>query len=226
MAIQKITRPSLFGAILNAVRAQSKPLIFVATFCVSMVVLFFAYKLWMTKRERAVQYDFSSLMTEYETVSHDKNPEWDALLAKFEKSYEKHAHSSLMPYYLGYKVRILLHQGKKDEALATLQTMIADMPGSPLLAVYEMEQGLIQLDSADADAQAAGLKTLEKLAYDTQNQFRDSAQYYLGRYYWANNDMVAARNIWQKLVDEQHDEKMAPSPWISYVQDKLSLTIV
>ncbi len=226
MAIQKTTRSTVFGTIFGAIRAQSKPLIFVAVFFVGMVTVWFGYKLWVVKRERAVQYEFSSLITEYETISHDKNPEWDALLEKLNAAYEKNANSSLLPYYLGYKVRILLHQGKKEEAIATLNKMIADMPGSPILALYQMEQALIQLDSADAAVQTAGLEALKKLANDTHNDLRDSAQYYLGRYYWANNDVDAARHVWQQLVDEQRDEKMSPSPWVGYVQDKLALTIV
>ena len=165
-------------------------------------------------------------MTEYEIMSQDKNPEWDALLQKFEKNYEKHSNSSLLPYYLGYKVRILLHQNKKDEALATLDTVIADISGSPILPLYQMEQALMQLDSADEALKTTGLDALKKLAQDTSNAYRDSAQFYLGRYYWATNDIDAARAIWQQLVDEQHDEKLAPSPWVQYVQDKLNTTIV
>ena len=33
--------------------------------------------------------------------------------------------------------------------LLHLDTMIADMPGSPMIALYEMERALIQLDSTD-----------------------------------------------------------------------------
>lgn len=223
MAIQKT---SIVRNISNAVNENSKPLMGVAAFFVGLLVLFYVHKLWVVKRERAAQYDFSSLMTEYETISRDKNPEWNALLEKFEKNYEKHASSSLLPYYLGYKVRILLHQGKKEDALATLDSMIAGMSGSPVLAVYEMERALVQLDSADDAIQSVGLETLKKLAYDATNQFRDGAQYYLGSYYWSKDDISSAQQVWQQLVDEQHDEKMAPSPWASLVRDKLALTIV
>ena len=118
MAIQKTTRSTMSQTILGAIRAQSKPLSLLAAFFVGLVALFFANKLWVVRRERAVQYDFSSLMTEYETLSQEKDPQWSELLEKFEKNYERHSNSSLLPYYLGYKVRILLNQDKKDEALA------------------------------------------------------------------------------------------------------------
>lgn len=224
MATQKTN--SVFGTISNAIQAQSKSLGIVFFCAIGIAVLSFGYKLWSAKRERAAQYDFSALMTEYETISQDKNPEWDALLKKFEKIYEKHSSSSLLPYYLGYKVRILVHQGKRDEALATLNTIIADMPGSPVIALYEMERALMQLDSLDETVKSTGLDALIRLSHDTNNDYRDSAQFYLGRYYWASNDIDAARKVWQQLVDEQRDEKLAPSPWVQHVQDKLNVTIV
>lgn len=224
MAIQKT--PSVFATILRTIEAQRKPLLLVGCFFVGFLGLAGVYKLWSAKKEREAQYDFSSLMTEYETISQDKNPDWEALLKKFEKNYEKHSGSPLLPYYLNYKVRILLHQDKREEALSLLNRVVTDIPGSPILSVYKMEQALIQMDSADDAIKNIGLKTLIHLAQDMNNEYRDSAQYYLGRYYWAMNDIDAARKVWQELVDQQHDEKLAPSPWIGYVQDKLNIIIV
>lgn len=226
MATQRIKTHSIFGIISNAIQAQSKPLCIVFFCVVGLFIISFAHKMWSAKRDRAAQYDFSALMTEYETMSQDKNPEWSALLDKFEKNYEKHSGSSLLPYYLSYKVRILLHQDKKDEALAILNTMIADKPGSPILSLYQMERALIQLDSADDALKIVGLDALKNLAQDANNTYRDSAQFYLGRYYWAMNDIDSAHHIWQQLVDEQRDEKMSPSQWVNYVQDKLNITVV
>lgn len=226
MAIQRTTSSSIFSTISNTISAQSKPLSLIFAFFVFLVMAFFAHKLWVVRREQAVQYDFSSLMTEYETMLHEKDPEWSVLLEKFEQNYKKHANSFLLPYYLGYKVRILLNQNKKDEALATLDKMIVDMPGSPILSLYQMERALMQLDNTDDAVKVTGLETLKKLSQDSNNKFRDSAQYYLGRYYWAMNQVDLAREVWQQLVDEQHDEIMSPSPWVSHVQDKLTLTIV
>lgn len=222
MAIQKIS----FQSISDLLGANAKPMLMVLSFMVAMILLFFAHKLWVIKRERAAQYDFSALMTEYDVMSREKDPQWSELLEKFEKNYDKHSSSSLLPNYLGYKVQILLAQDKREEALATLDKMIADMPGSPMLALYQMERALIQLDSASTELNAVALDALKTLANDTNNMFRDSAQYYLGRYYWAQNQTDDAREIWQKLVDEQRDEKVAPSPWVDHVQSQLALTIV
>jgi predicted Zn-dependent protease len=222
VAIQKIS----FKYVFDFLNANAKPVLMVFSFLVAIIFLFFAHKLWVIKRERAAQYDFAFLMTEYDTMSREKNPQWSELLEKFEKNYDKHSNSSLLPYYLGYKVQILLAQDKKEEALVILDKMIADMPGSPMLALYEMEQALIQLDSNDGELNQVALQALKTLADDTDNMFRDSAQYYLGRYYWAQNQIDDAREVWQQLIDEQRDEKIAPSPWVDQVQAQLALTIV
>lgn len=95
-----------------------------------------------------------------------------------------------------------------------------------MISLYKMEQALIQMDNEDEAIKTTGLNTLVDLAQDMNNAYRDSAQFYLGRYYWAMDDVDAARKIWQQLVDEQRDEKLAPSPWVHYVQDKLNITIV
>jgi tetratricopeptide (TPR) repeat protein len=224
MAIQKID--SFSGIFIAKLQAQAKPLIILCACIFLFGSGLFFYQLWSTMNEKAAQYDFSALMTEYETMLQDKDPEWSLLLDKIEKNIQKHARSSMLPYYTSYKVRILLHQNKKDEALVALDGLISDVVGSPIRGLYEMERALIQLDSADENIQKTGLDALQKLAQDTHNMHRDTAQFYLGRYYWSMDDVDAARAIWQQLVDEQHDEKLAPSPWISYVQDKLNITIV
>ena len=226
MATQKITRTNILRSISESVFAQSRHFFMITSVLVVLIALFFTHKLWVAKREQSAQYDFSALITEYESMSREKDPQWAVLLDKFEKNYEKHSRSSLLPYYQGYKVNILLKQGDKSIALATLDSMIADMQSSPVVALYEMERALIRLDSADAAMQVAGLESLKALADDTTNMFRDSAQFYLGRYYWATEQIDAARIVWQQLVDEQRDEKIAASPWTGQVQELLKLTIV
>lgn len=224
MAIQNTS--SVLKNISDFIYSNNKNVMKIFAFVALLIVLFFAHKLWVINREQSAQYDFALLMTEFETVSREKEPQWAALLEKFEAQYKKHSNSSLLLYYVGYKVQILLAQDKKEEALVALDTIISNLPGSPLSALYEMERALIQLDIADTKLNEVGLEMLKLLAQDKDNMYRDSAQYYLGRYYWANNQVAEARAIWQQLVDEQRDEKMAPSPWVGQVQQQLELTIV
>src|SRR5690606_18825445 len=138
---------------------------------------------------------------------------------------QKHSRASVLPYYKSYAVQILLKQGKKDEAIALLDTIISETRTSPMVSLYQMERALITLDMSDSELQKDAENSLLTLANDSTNQFYDSALFYLGRYYWVNDQIALARETWQKLVDEQADEKIAPSPWAQQVREYLTLTI-
>ena len=225
MASQRTTKTTVFDTISKVIFTYSKQIFLGILFVAVLVIIFFAHKLWVAKREQAAQYDFSALISEYDLMMREKNPQWLELLNKFEDNYKKHAYSSLLPYYQSYKVHILLRQGERDAALATLDEMITTMKASPIIGLYEMERALVKLDSNDIAVNNAGLDELKKLAYDSKNIYNDSAMFYLGRYYWATDQIDDARLVWQKLVDDQRDEKIAPSPWVSQVQEFLQLTI-
>src|SRR5438445_5223762 len=91
MATQKITRANLLETISNVVFAQSRHFFMVLSALTVLMVLFFSHQLWVAKREQSAQYDFSALITEYDLMSREKNPQWAPLLDKFEKNYEKHS---------------------------------------------------------------------------------------------------------------------------------------
>ena len=182
MANQKATRATLLENVSQVVFAQGKHIVMILGVVAVLIGFFFAHRLWVAKRERSAQYSFSALVTEYDAMSREKNPEWDALLNKFEAQYAKHSDSSLLPYYQGYKVRMLLAQKDRDAALSTLDEMISAMKLSPIVGLYEVERALIQLDSNNPEVSALGLAALKELADDRLGMFRDNAQFYLGRY--------------------------------------------
>lgn len=226
MASQKTTSALSVTNVFNAVTSNSRQIFIIFAAFVVAGTLFFAHRQWIISREQAAQNDFSVLMNEFDKISREKDPQWSQLLEKFEANMSKHSSSSLLPYYNSYKVKILLKQGDSAAALATLDTMIADMKSSHYVPLYEMERALVQLSSSDDALKERGLQSLKKLAENTHNMFRDSAQFYLGRYYWSRGETDAARVVWQQLVDDQRDEKAAPSPWASQVQEQLKLLIV
>ena len=86
MAIQKTKNSTFFHTISSALEAQSKSLFLIFSFCIALILAFFAHKVWVTHREKSVQYDFSILLEEYETKIQEKDPEWTDLLQKFETS--------------------------------------------------------------------------------------------------------------------------------------------
>ena len=84
-----------------------------------------------------------------------------------------------------------LQQGKIADACAIFESVIAALPkDSPVLPLYKTKRALMKLDMPEAAKQAEGLEELRQLAADKTNKNSDVAQYYLGLYYWARNDLA------------------------------------
>lgn len=226
MATQKIVKKSLFDSIADVVIKNNQKITVMFGVALVCAVLFMGNKLWVTHQNKSAQGYFGVLVMEYNQALNEKNADWDALRTKFEKGFADYSGSSLVPYYKSYVVTMLLQQNKVDEAVALLDTIISDAQSSSMASLYGIERALIDLDSADSDQQKKGEQTLRVLADSTVNQFADMAQFYLGRYYWANDQLAQAREVWEKLIDEQAHEKIAPSPWAQQVKEYVSIKIV
>jgi len=189
--------------------------------------LYCGHAWWVQHTNKAAQHYFGSLVIEYNNAMNDKAyTEWDMLRTKFEKGFDKHARATVLPYYKNYVVQILLQQNKHNEAEALLDTIIYASKGSSLHEAYVLERALLDIDSADNERHTKGMQVLQTLANNDAHQFKDTAQFYLGRYYWSNDRLDEARDVWQKLVNEYVDEKIAPSPWVQQVKEFLNITIV
>jgi len=223
--VHKTAHNSFFMLTYKVVSNNMRQIGLIGGLIIAVIVSALGYMFWMNEKNKAAQRYFGFLVMEYNRGLQDKDVDWQMLLKKFERGYEKHAGSSLMPYYKDYAVNILLKQHKTDEAVALLDSIIADTESSPLLSLYQMEKALILLDMSDAEKQKQAEESLKSLAYDSLNQFHDSALFYLGRYYWAHDNIESARQVWQKLVDEQADEKAAPSAWTQQVKEYLKLIV-
>jgi hypothetical protein len=77
------------------------------------------------------------------------------------------------------------------------------------------------LDTDDSSMQERGKSALLSLMQDEDNRYKDIAFYYLGRFYFVNDQLDSAQKIWKELVDSQHMEQAAYSPWASLAQQKL-----
>lgn len=226
MATQKIAKKSLFDSIADLLIKNNQKITVMFGIALVCAVLFMGNTLWVAQKNKSAQGYFGVLVMEYNQALHDNNADWDALRAKFEKGFADHSGSSLVPYYKSYVVNILLQQDKADEAAALLDRIESDAQLSSMTLLYAIERALIDLDSADVERQKTGEQALRVLADNEMNQFADMAQFYLGRYYWANDQIAQAREVWEKLVDEQAHEKIAPSPWAQQVKEYLSIKIV
>jgi hypothetical protein len=88
---------------------------------------------------------------------------------------------------------------------------------SPLYTLYATKRALIAIDLGKEE----GLEQLKTLGYDENNKQRDVALYYLGLYYWSNNDIDGARQVWETLVSLKKADPKATSEWMNMADKKL-----
>ncbi|MFI5333361.1 MAG: hypothetical protein ACHQVS_04665 [Candidatus Babeliales bacterium] len=179
------------------------------------------YRWYAHSQEQRAYKVFADCVREYEKAA-ENTALWSDVEQALTLGYQKHARSSLAPYFLAYKADVLLQQNKHDEAVATLDTMASVLPtSSPVYAPYMTKRALVKMDSVDTQIQKTGLEELTRLANDQQNAHRDRALYYLGLYYWTAQDVKQAQGIWENLIalDSKQDESR--SPWAARVSDKM-----
>ncbi len=192
-------------------------------FCIlgSIGSSFFLYRVYVVYREQAAQNALAQYVQEYHQIQDGKPADWQRMAALFQLGSEQQSNSYLAPYFLLFQAAALLRENKKQEALTVMDKLVERSAHSPLLPLFKTKRALIKLDEPDEVMQKNGLEELERLAENKKNKFRDTAQFYLGSYYWVNNSIAQAQKIWQTLVDDQHKEKLAPSPWVDLVKKKL-----
>lgn len=186
-------------------------------------ILFFMYRWYVSYRERAAQRVFAQYVTEYRRA-YQQGTGWGAVQDLFQLGADQQSGSYLHPYFLAFQADALLKEGKKDEALAVLDKVVASLRSNdPVAPLFKMKHALLQIDMPDAAVQQVGLQSLINLAHDETNKFRDAAQFFLGDYYWAQDNMSEAQNVWSALVQSQHDiDMVAVSPWARQAQQKLA----
>ncbi|BDC34638.1 hypothetical protein Noda2021_05960 [Candidatus Dependentiae bacterium Noda2021] len=141
--------------------------------------------------------------------------------------YEKNKSTGLAPYFLGIRADALVEQGNYQEALALLESMTNSLPtSSALYYPYKTKYALIKLDHVDDQEKTAALNELQSLAYDASNSNADYALYYLGEYFWQNNETEQAVKTWRDLESTfKSDTKNGQSPWALLAQYKLQQTV-
>jgi len=180
------------------------------------------YRYWMRYKEEAAQKAFSEGLYAYEEALHSKDPLWTNAEFIFNEGYKRYPTSRLAPYFLVFSSDVLLKQGKRQEAIDTLDKAIGLLPvDSPLIYLYKTKRVLIQLDDENQDVKKAALQVLVDLGYDEKNENRDMALYYIGLYHWSGNEMKEAQKVWEQLVESYKHEKLGASPWVSLAKIKL-----
>jgi tetratricopeptide (TPR) repeat protein len=145
---------------------------------------------------------------------------WSEVEVAARTGHYQYKSTSFAPYFLSLQADALAQQGKIDEAVVVMSSMLDELPKkSPLYHVYAIKKARMMLDSAQESMRAQGLELLAGLAQNTANAQQDEALYYLGMHYMSQGNKSEAKNSFQKLMDtfgaKQSDYR---SPWLSMAQ--------
>ncbi len=202
---------------------------YIKEFAIGIILLavaifgFLGYRWYVVYREQAAQKVFANYLKEYDKAEQGAPSDLEHAQMLFKLGYQQQSGSRLAPYFLAFQSDTLIKQGKIDEALDVMDTMIKVLPEkAPLTALYKTKRALLLLDADDESKQKTGLDALEQLAYSKENQYNDLALFYVGRYYWVTDNLDQAKKAWQELANQQRDQRLAPSPWLDQVQEKLA----
>ena len=186
---------------------------------------YLGYRAYIVSREQRAHQSFSDYVQEYQTaLKTDSKQEWERMATLSANGYEQNRASQIAPLFLSLQSEAQLKLGKSVEAINTLGKAIELLPaGSPLAPALQLRQSLLQLDADDDALSKVGLQQLISIARDKEGSFKDMALFYLGRYYWAQDQIEEAKKTWQELEDSSWYDKAYPSPWMQEVKQKLKL---
>jgi len=181
------------------------------------------YRYYVVSQEQDAHRSFVEYLETFQTAQQANVPqEWERIIGLFESGYQQHKQRNVAPLFLAMKANAQLQLGQSVESINTLQQAIDVLPKkSKLFPLLATKQALMQLDSDDDALSKVGLAQLVSLARDTDNSLQDMALYYLGRYYWAQDQIEDAKKAWQDLEDSSWSDKAYPSPWVAQAQQTL-----
>lgn len=152
----------------------------------------------------------------------------EAIISLGDLFLAQHASTSFAPTVLALIARSLNEIGKKEEARVKMHAAEKACSSTDIRQVYALSGALMDLDSQDATAQESGLAALKVLAKNSSSAVCDAALFYLGEFFWAQQNYQEARLWWAQLVNVA-DKKQTElgtdvtSVWVAAAREKLSL---
>ena len=215
-----------FGISLTPQARKAAGALVLGAFAILILLGFWwGYSYFAKQKEKEAQKTLASCIELYDQAigASETSIPWSTVETACKRAYDAHSNSNLAPYFLAYQAEALSKQNKNDEAIAIMtQMMHAMSKNSPLYYVYATKLALMQIDSADSAVHTQGLKQLEELALDINNQQRDEALYYVGLYYWHLNDMSKVKEVWQTLAELPTSPEDV-SPWMQLASERLAV---
>ena len=190
-----------------------------------------AHGWYVASREEKAQAALSEAFQEYDEalgmMMSDKNSD-DVIKQRLEDAHlsfdvmsRNHGGSYLAAYAQAFEGDVYWYEGKKEEAIASLEKAVRGASKSPVVYLLKTKLALMRID---AGQEQQGLTELQALAQDKHNPNADAAAYNLGYYYWVARDETKAREAWQLLEQYKGDNGMqrSVSPYLDLAQMKLS----
>ena len=175
-----------------------------------------AYKQAEEKAFRAVMPNQNSL--------DDLGVVWKDVEVIIDAAYKANSNSYLAPFFLAYKVNVMLEQGKSvDEAYEYMKQAFAkSSTRSEFHDILKLKMAKMACDCSDEAVRAQGLKDLQALAENKKSIAQSEALYTLGVYYMMQNDVEHAKNYFSKIVENKNQDLFDSSLWVNEAKEKLA----
>lgn len=166
-------------------------------------------------RTAKVQAGSSSLLETFEELerAYSTTGDWKEVEIAAKTGFQAHKGSLLASYFLVVQAQALAQQGNASEAVALLDTAIAQLSADfSLRYLFQTTQAQIKLDSQEQALKEHAVEQLTTLSQDSNNIFRDKALYYLMEHYKAQGNAEKADALAVQLQKFVSSDK-EPSPW-------------
>lgn len=146
--------------------------------------------------------------------------EWDDAELAFRSAYEQNSSAGIAPFFLVYQAQSLAWKADYKNALDVLdraqQSFKNDVNWDYL---FKTTKALIMFDVEQHEA----IKSLNELGADEKNPLNQMALYYLGEYYYANNNLDAAKKAYSDVIAKETKNALdIKAPWAELAQNRLA----
>ncbi len=191
------TIASLLDVSLNKALAYKKVIIASVAGIVLAIAGGVGFNWYWTATQEAAQKDFFELLTHYNAPGEHK---WVTVEKEYRQAYERNKRAGIGPMFEVYQADALVAQGKHDEAITHVENASHALASRELKDFMQLKLALMKLDSKHAIVQKDGLALLKSIAENSKHYANEAGLYYLGYFYFAQNDTQQAKNYWQQLM--------------------------
>lgn len=206
----------------NTIQKNAPLLITVATLvALGLAGAFFGYRRYTHGVNERAQKVLQETLELFQKEQQEKTPQWQRVIDAANLALSGYSSSAAAgPLYM-LQADAYSALGDHEKALQAVESSVSNLSSSNALKnIYKTKQALMLMDGTD-EQKAHGLSQLEALAHDRSNINNDEAQYYLGLYYWVQNNVEKARTSWADLAKMPVDQE-GSSIWARRAQSKLA----